>query len=153
MIFYTLVAGVAAYAASVIVRFVSATIAWPEVGRTVVLTLYTMMRVVVMIVLATAVWGAGRGSGIGLRPRLANTIQPLAQFLAAFPANVVFPLAVLLLLAFSLNPDIWAEPAHRLRHAMVHPVQRRRRRAGLSQRPEGGGEKLRRARLGLVDQG
>ena len=70
------------------------------------LTTYTMIRVFVMIVLATAFW-VPVGIWIGLRPRLANAIQPLAQFLAAFPANVVFPIAVLLLVTFSLNPNIW----------------------------------------------
>ncbi|MGH6677240.1 MAG: ABC transporter permease subunit, partial [Xanthobacteraceae bacterium] len=39
--------------------------------------------------------------------RLAEKIQPLAQFLAAFPANVLFPIAVVMILRFSLNPDIW----------------------------------------------
>jgi len=31
------------------------------------------------------------GSDDGLRPRWAEIIQPLAQFLAAFPANLLFP--------------------------------------------------------------
>ena len=34
-------------------------------------------------------------------------MQPFAQFLAAFPANVIFPLAVLLIVTFHLDPDIW----------------------------------------------
>ena len=34
-------------------------------------------------------------------------MQPFAQFLAAFPANVVFPLAVLALVTFKLDPNIW----------------------------------------------
>jgi NitT/TauT family transport system permease protein len=42
-----------------------------------------------------------------LRPRLAEKIQPLAQFLAAFPANVIFPVAVVAILTLKLNPDIW----------------------------------------------
>ena len=42
-----------------------------------------------------------------MRPAVANKVQPFAQFLAAFPANVVFPIAVLLLVAFNLNPNIW----------------------------------------------
>ncbi len=50
------------------------------------------------------------GIWIGLRPRIAEKVQPLAQFLAAFPANVIFPIAVVLILRFSLNPDIWLSP-------------------------------------------
>ncbi len=31
----------------------------------------------------------------------------MTQFLAAFPANVLFPIVVVLIVRFSLNPDIW----------------------------------------------
>ena len=106
LIFYALVAVLAIYSVTVVVRFVSTSIAWPEVRHTVMLTIYTMLRVLVMMVIASLIW-VPVGIWIGLRPKLANTIQPFAQFLAAFPANVVFPLAVLLLVAFSLNPNIW----------------------------------------------
>ena len=44
---------------------------------------------------------------IGLRPRWAEAVQPIAQFLAAFPVNLLFGAAVSLVLAFHLNPDIW----------------------------------------------
>ena len=44
---------------------------------------------------------------IGLRPAVAERVQPAAQFLAAFPANVVFPIAVVGILTFHLDPDIW----------------------------------------------
>ncbi len=65
-----------------------------------------MLRVVALMALASAVW-VPIGVLIGLRPRLAEKIQPLAQFLAAFPANVLFPIAVVGILHFALNPDIW----------------------------------------------
>ncbi len=104
--FYGSMTLAAVYACWVVERYLSATIAWSEVRHVALLTSYTMIRVFVMIVLATAFW-VPVGVWIGLRPRLANAIQPLAQFLAAFPANVVFPIAVLLLVTFSLNPNIW----------------------------------------------
>ena len=44
---------------------------------------------------------------IGLRPRWAEAIQPIAQFLAAFPVNLLFGAAVSLVLAYDLNPNIW----------------------------------------------
>jgi NitT/TauT family transport system permease protein len=34
----------------------------------------------------------------------------MAQFLAAFPANILFPLAVSLIVTFKLDPDIWLSP-------------------------------------------
>jgi NitT/TauT family transport system permease protein len=72
-------------------------------------TCFTMLRVLVLMTLATLVW-VPVGIWVGLRPRIADKVQPLAQFLAAFPANVIFPIAVVLILRFSLNPDIWLSP-------------------------------------------
>ena len=106
IVFYAAVAAVGVTSAAMIVRYVSTAVTWGELGRIVVLTLYTMTRVFVLVVIATAIW-VPIGIWIGLRPKLAERIQPLAQFLAAFPANVVFPLAVLLIVAFSLNPNVW----------------------------------------------
>jgi NitT/TauT family transport system permease protein len=37
-------------------------------------------------------------------------VQPIAQFLAAFPANLLFPMAVSAIVALKLNPDIWLSP-------------------------------------------
>ena len=105
-VFYLAVAVLAAYSFWQIVRFVGHDLAWAEVGQTVVLTLFTMARVILLIVLATLFW-VPVGVWIGLRPRIAEKVQPLAQFLAAFPANVIFPIAVVLVLHFTLNPDIW----------------------------------------------
>ncbi|MGS0754412.1 ABC transporter permease subunit, partial [Roseateles sp. GG27B] len=47
---------------------------------------------------------------IGLNPRIAGRVQALAQFLAAFPANLMFPVAVMLIVHWKLNPDIWLSP-------------------------------------------
>ena len=78
----------------------------PIFGDAVWLTFLTMLRVIALILLASLVW-VPIGVMIGLNPRLAENVQPLAQFLAAFPANVLFPIAVVLIVRFSLNPDIW----------------------------------------------
>jgi NitT/TauT family transport system permease protein len=56
--------------------------------------------------LATLVW-VPISVWIGLRPRWAEAIQPIAQFLAAFPVNLLFGAAVSLVLAYNLNPNIW----------------------------------------------
>ena len=47
---------------------------------------------------------------IGLRPGIAQIIQPIAQFLAAFPANLLFPIAVSGIVVFALDPNIWLSP-------------------------------------------
>ncbi|HEY4297666.1 MAG TPA: ABC transporter permease subunit [Paraburkholderia sp.] len=80
-----------------------------EVGHVLVLGLITLLRVVVLIAIASVIW-VPIGVLIGLRPALAEKIQPLAQFLAAFPANLLFPVFVIAIVRFHLNPDIWLSP-------------------------------------------
>ena len=53
---------------------------------------------------AAAAWSAWRDVP------LARRAQPIAQFLAAFPANLLFPPVVLGIVYFNLNPDIWLTP-------------------------------------------
>jgi len=73
------------------------------------LGLITLFRVLLLIALASLIW-VPLGVMIGLRPRLAEKIQPLAQFLAAFPANLLFPIFVVGIVHFHVNPDIWLSP-------------------------------------------
>jgi NitT/TauT family transport system permease protein len=80
-----------------------------EVVHAFSLGLITMVRVLVLIALASVLW-VPIGVIVGLRPRLAQIVQPVAQFLAAFPANLLFPLAVSVIVGFELNPDIWLSP-------------------------------------------
>jgi len=77
-----------------------------EVRHVTFLALITFLRVALLIALASAVW-VPIGVWVGLRPRVTQIVQPIAQFLAAFPANLVFPLMVSMIVAWRLNPDIW----------------------------------------------
>ena len=63
----------------------------------------------ILIAVASLVW-VPIGVYIGLRPALAERVQPVAQFLAAFPANVLFPFVVVGIVTYHLNPDIWLSP-------------------------------------------
>jgi len=74
-----------------------------------VLGLITLARVLLLIVLASVIW-VPLGVMIGLRPALAEKVQPIAQFLAAFPANLLFPVFVVVIVKFHLNADIWLSP-------------------------------------------
>jgi NitT/TauT family transport system permease protein len=69
----------------------------------------TMFRVFFLIALASLVW-VPIGVWVGLRPRAAQIVQPVAQFMAAFPANLLFPLFVYGIVSWRLNPDIWLSP-------------------------------------------
>jgi NitT/TauT family transport system permease protein len=99
----------AAYAAWRIYQFASVHFAWQEVARALGLGFLTMLRVIILIGIASAIW-TPIGIYVGLRPKLTAIVQPVAQFLAAFPANLLFPVAVSLIVAFNLNPDIFLSP-------------------------------------------
>jgi NitT/TauT family transport system permease protein len=104
-----LVAGAALWAAWMIFRYVSTTLDAHEVLRVFGFGLITLLRVLILIVIASAIW-VPIGVWIGLRPAWSQRIQPVAQFLAAFPANVLFPFAVIAIIAWRLNPNIWLSP-------------------------------------------
>ncbi|MCU9957091.1 ABC transporter permease subunit [Burkholderia sp. BKH01] len=92
-----------------VVSFVATGVTMGEVGHVLVLGLITLLRVMVLIAIASVIW-VPLGVLIGLRPALAEKIQPLAQFLAAFPANLLFPVFVIVIVRFHLNADIWLSP-------------------------------------------
>jgi len=90
-------------------HFVLSEASYGEIGWVFVLGFFTLVRVVVLIFLASLVW-VPVGIWIGLRPRVAQRVQPIALVLSAFPANLLFPLAVVVILRFDLNPEIWLSP-------------------------------------------
>ncbi len=79
------------------------------VMHVVILGLITAVRVFVMVALCSLIW-VPVGVWIGLRPRVAEVMQPIAQFLAAFPANLLYPIVVVLIVTYHLNVDIWVTP-------------------------------------------
>jgi len=103
------IGALASYALWRVGAFVSSGVDLPEVGRAALFGLATLARVTVLIALASIIW-VPVGVYVGMRPRVAQAVQPVAQFLAAFPANVLFPIAVSLIVAFRLDPDIWLSP-------------------------------------------
>ena len=105
----TLIALLTAYALYHIVLYVGTEVTLTEVGHVLLLGFFTLLRVAGLILIASLIW-VPLGVMIGLRPALAEKIQPLAQFLAAFPANLLFPVFVIVILRYQLNPDIWLSP-------------------------------------------
>ncbi|WP_347556262.1 ABC transporter permease subunit [Robbsia sp. KACC 23696] len=98
-----------AYLAWRTVHFMSASVSGADVLEVLGLGFLTLLRVTVLTLLASIVW-VPIGVIVGLRPALAEKVQPLAQFLAAFPANLLFPVFVIVIVRFQLNPDIWLSP-------------------------------------------
>ena len=109
LVFDIALLGLAAAAAVWIISFIRQTVDLGEIGWVFLLGLATAVRVLILIGLASLIW-VPIGVAIGLRPRLADRVQPIVQFLAAFPANLFFPVVVVLILRFELNPEIWLSP-------------------------------------------
>jgi NitT/TauT family transport system permease protein len=84
-------------------------VSWSDVKEAFILACLTLLRVLVLIAIASLIW-MPIGVWIGLRPRWAERLQPVAQFLAAFPANVLFPFAVIMIVRGHLDPNIWLSP-------------------------------------------
>jgi NitT/TauT family transport system permease protein len=108
-IWLALIVASTSYCAWQAYQYLSATLGWSEVLTATGYGLITLARVIVLIVLASLIW-VPIGVWIGLRPRLAERIQPLAQFLAAFPANLAFPVFVVIIVRYGLNANVWLSP-------------------------------------------
>jgi NitT/TauT family transport system permease protein len=100
---------VAAAALWQVARFVMQELSPPDVGEAFALGLATLLRIVVLIGIATLIW-VPIGVWVGTHRAATRIVQPVAQFLAAFPANLLFPVVVSAIVAYDLNPDIWLSP-------------------------------------------
>jgi NitT/TauT family transport system permease protein len=91
------------------ILFVHSDVGWKEAAHVVGLGFITLVRVMLLIALASALW-VPIAVWIGLRPQYSQRVQAIAQFLAAFPVNLMFPLVVYALVTYRLNPNIWLSP-------------------------------------------
>jgi NitT/TauT family transport system permease protein len=92
-----------------LMHFILAEVSWREVGYVLFLGMVTSIRVVVCIVISSVVW-IPIGVYIGKRVKLAKCLQPVIQILAAFPANLIYPVVVIAIVTYQLNTEIWLTP-------------------------------------------
>lgn len=90
-------------------QFFKDNISLPELLHVFGLGLITALRVTVMVILCSLIW-VPIGIWVGLRPRATLIVQPIAQILAAFPANILYPFIVAVIVTYRLNPNIWLTP-------------------------------------------
>jgi len=109
IVWFTFVVAVVAYVGWKLIEFARPALSWNDLATAASNGGLTLLRVVILIALASVVW-VPIGVAVGLRPRVAEMVQPIAQFLAAFPANLLYPIAVFLIVRFSLAPKIWLSP-------------------------------------------
>ncbi len=110
IVLFALLGVVVAWAAWRIFAFcVAGHLTLADLGTALLLGCYTLTRVVILMTLATLVW-VPLGVLIGLSPKWSRVLGGAAQFLAAFPANLFYPIFVVLIVRYALNPDIWLTP-------------------------------------------
>ena len=85
-------------------HFILTTVGVSEVIKAFGLGWLTLARVTVLLIFATLVW-TPLGVAIGFNPKLASFLQPVVQFLAAFPANFIFPFATLFFIHSQISLD------------------------------------------------
>ena len=92
-----------------LIRYILAELKIRDVFHVFALGAATGTRVIVLIIISSLIW-IPVGVWIGLRPRIAQRIQPVIQFVAAFPANLFYPLFVIAIVRFHLSVEIWVTP-------------------------------------------
>lgn len=95
--------------ACILAHFIYHTVSFSDTWHVVLLGFYTGLRVLACMVFCTVFW-VPIGVWVGLRPRLASRAQALIQFLASFPANLLFPVVVVAIVYFHLNVNVWTTP-------------------------------------------
>ncbi|MBP6917996.1 MAG: ABC transporter permease subunit [Legionellaceae bacterium] len=92
-----------------LLTYILVTLSGYEVLHVFLLGAATAMRVIVLIVLSSVVW-IPIGVWIGQRPYWTQKMQPIIQFVAAFPANLFYPMVVIAIVRWHLNVEIWLTP-------------------------------------------
>lgn len=90
-------------------NFIEQTITLAEIKQVFLLGAITAVKVAILIIGASLLW-VPVGVWIGLTPKASQIVQPITQFLAAFPINLVYPIWVTGIVYFNLNVEIWSTP-------------------------------------------
>ncbi len=109
LLWYILLCLTVVTALAILGHFVFAAVTLSEGLHVIFLGFITAVRVIILVMLSSLVW-VPLGVWIGLRPGVAQFAQPIVQFLASFPVNLFYPIAVLLIVKYQLNPNIWTSP-------------------------------------------
>jgi NitT/TauT family transport system permease protein len=106
---YIFLAALVIYTGIYLWHFIFTTVHFAEVKHALLWGFFTLLRVFAIVLISTIIW-VPLGVWIGLRPRIAEVVQPAAQFMAAFPVNLLFPLFVIVIVHYHLNVNIWTTP-------------------------------------------
>lgn len=90
-------------------EYILKSLSYHEVWHVFLLGLATSLRVLALIVVSSIIW-IPIGVYIGRHPNLTRLAQPIIQFCAAFPANLIYPVVVIGIMTYHLNVEIWVTP-------------------------------------------
>jgi NitT/TauT family transport system permease protein len=90
-------------------NFISNHLSVSEAKQVLFFGLITACKVSFLIVLVSLIW-VPIGTFIGLNPKFSRVAQPIAQFAAAFPADILYPLLMMLIITYEVNADLWSTP-------------------------------------------
>jgi NitT/TauT family transport system permease protein len=93
----------------ILARFIFAAVPWSETVHVFYLGFATALRVTILIFFSSLIW-VPIGVWVGLNPKASRIVQPVAQFCAAFPVNLLFPIVVMAIVNYHLNVNIWTSP-------------------------------------------
>lgn len=96
-------------AAWFLLRFILKELKAQDILHVFVLGAITGTRVIVLIIISSLIW-VPVGVWVGLRPNIAQKMQAVIQFAAAFPANLFYPLFVIVIVKYHLSVEIWVTP-------------------------------------------
>ncbi|WP_239337398.1 ABC transporter permease subunit [Frankia sp. CiP3] len=105
VVFAAVVLGLIGWGVSRMLVYVGHGTGLGEFGHAFLLGLATFARVLVLIVIGSAVW-VPIGVWIGMNPKVTRYAQPVVQVLASFPANFLFPFVTLVLIHTGISLNI-----------------------------------------------
>jgi NitT/TauT family transport system permease protein len=106
---YIVITGTILYTLYILGNYIFKSVSLSELWNVIHLGSWTALRVAVVILISSLIW-TPIGVLIGRHRRATQWAQPITQFLAAFPANLFFPIATLWIIHNHLNVNIWCAP-------------------------------------------
>ena len=109
LLFWSMLSVVVLLCLLVLWQFIFSSVDYGEGLKVIFLGFLTALRVFVLIIISCLIW-VPIGVLIGLSPKASKIVQPIAQFFAAFPANLLFPVVAMWIVHNHLNVNIWVSP-------------------------------------------
>jgi NitT/TauT family transport system permease protein len=89
--------------------FIHDNLSYHEIFHVIYLGFITWFKIFILVMLCSLFW-IPIGVYVGSNPSLSKYMQPVIQFLAAFPANIFYPFFALFIIKYNLNVELATAP-------------------------------------------